>query len=379
LNIIIFSSIPWNFLWQRPQQIAFGLAKKGHSVIYFNGPLYMFNSLLKYRNEGNVLLNKKISKNLVVTNIFSTPFLGKAKFVTSKLGLLNFEMHLRSLNFKPDVAIFCSIYFDFLLKTLKSSGVYTIFDCLDDFSAFSNVPMPSVALNLERYMVENTSHVIATSKSLCLRISKIRSDCSYVPNAADFAHFNTATKIVETPHELKKIRHPVIGYIGAIFDWIDIDLICKLAKLHPEYSILLVGPIKFGLEEICKYSNIIIVGIKKYGILPNYLAHMDVCLIPFKINKLTEATNPIKLYEYLAAGKPVVSTALPEVYQNASDVVFIGENSDDFIEKVEIAVKEVKTKDEDMINRRVSFAENNSWIKRVQILEKLFKTEELQH
>jgi glycosyltransferase involved in cell wall biosynthesis len=199
-------------------------------------------------------------------------------------------------------------------------------------------------------------------------------NCFYLPNAADFEHFHSAVQVKQRPKEIESLSRPIIGFIGAIFDWIDIDLICKLAKLHPNYSILLVGPVNYGLKKLRKHSNIVMVGAKQYKILPQYLSCMDVCLLPFKINKLTMASNPIKLYEYLAAGKPVVSTALPEVCGNASDIVYIGENNEDFIKKVEEAVSEnKKPENEDAILKRINFAKNNSWEKRIETFEKLIE------
>lgn len=311
---------------------------------------------------------------MVVASLFTTPFLGKFKFFTEKFGLLSYKMQLKNLNFEPDVAIFCSLHYSFLLKPLISMGISTLYDCIDDFSAFSEVSNVSAALELERYMTERSSLVIAASKMLCERLSKINSSCFYVPNAADFEHFNMASQNKKVPAEIAGLRHPIIGYIGAVFDWINIELICRLADIHPDYSILLVGPVHFGLDKLRKYSNIVMVGTKHYNVLPQYLACMDVCLIPFMINKLTLSSNPIKLYEYLAAGKPVVSTALPEIRNNASHVVYIGESNEDFIKKVEEAVTEVRRNESEMVkSRRINFAKDNSWDRRVETIEKLLR------
>jgi glycosyltransferase involved in cell wall biosynthesis len=147
-----------------------------------------------------------------------------------------------------------------------------------------------------------------------------------------------------------------------------------LAELHPDYSILIVGPVRHGLDKLKEHANIVMVGHKKFAVLPQYLACMDVCLIPFKLDKLTLASNPIKLYEYLAAGKPVVSTELPEVCNNVSEIVYIGKDDDDFIKKVEEAVSETeKTENEAAILRRINFAKDNSWEKRIDTIEKLLR------
>lgn len=310
-------------------------------------------------------------KNLRVANLFAPPRGGKLELFTEKFSLLIFRAYLKRFNFKPDVVFFYHPLDVFLVDTLKSMGVKILYDCVDEHSAFPGVTNVSGVLEAEEILIAKSFIVIATSKTLCERISKANSNCFYVPNAADFEHFNNAIYSTQMPREVECLKHPVIGFIGAIWDWINIDLVCKLAELHPDYSILLVGPVYFGLDKLKKYTNIFAVGIKKYELLPQYLSCMDVCLIPFKIDKLTLASNPIKLYEYLAAGKPVVSTALPEVCENASQFVMIAQNDADFIKKVEKAVNETKCENKEAIFRRIDFARNNSWEKRIDTIEKL--------
>lgn len=370
---MIFSSIPWDFLWQRHQQIASRLAKKGFDILYFQNPIYLNpNELIRNYKDGNIFLMKKVMKHLYVVNLFLPDFRGRFKFFAEKPGLLIFKLHLKHLNFKPDIAIFYSIQFVFLLDALRLMKVKILYDCVDEISGFSNLARAgSAILEAEENLIKTSSTIIASSKTLHEKISKIRSGCVYVPNAVDFEHFNSATQTIEKPPEIKNVKRPIVGFIGAVYDWINVDLLCRLAESHPDYSILLVGPVNFGLDKLKKYSNVIMVGAKKYELLPPYLSFMDVCLIPFKINKLTRASNPIKLYEYLAAGKPVVSTALPEVYNNASEIVYIGKDDDDFIKKVEKAVNESKSENKLVVSKRISYARENSWEKRIKTIEKL--------
>jgi hypothetical protein len=373
---VILSIVPWGFLWQRPQQIASLLANEGYNILYLQNPIYLNPSVyIKNYKEKNTFIVRKMMKNLYTLNLFLPPLLGKFKFITEKIGFLIFKAYLRCLNFKPDLAIFYSIRYVFLSDTLKSMGVKILYDCIDEFSAFSDVSNALDVLKAERDLAAESSIVIATSKKLYEKLSKINSNCFYVPNAADFKHFNNAVHIMERPQEIKNLKRPIIGFIGAIYDWINVDLICKLAESHPNYSILIVGPVKYGLDKLKKHSNIVTVGAKKYQVLPQYLACMDVCLIPFKLNELTLASNPVKLYEYLAAGKPVVSTALPEVCNNASEVVMIAKSDDDFIKKVEEAVNETKKPENKVaILRRINFAKDNSWGKRIDTIEKLIRS-----
>jgi hypothetical protein len=287
---------------------------------------------------------------------------------------------LRILNFlyfqstKIGVWVFCEPYYSSFVLPFIGEGKI-VYDCADESSAFSNVP--SNIKETEENLIKKSSVIIASSRRLVERIAKTNGNCFYLPNAVDFEHFYSAKQVKQRPKDIKSLGRPIIGFIGAIYDWIDIDLICELAEAHPDYSILLVGPVNFGQTELNRHTNIVMVGTKKYELLPQYLSFMEVCLIPFKINKLTLASSPIKLYEYLAAGKPVVSTALPEILSNASDIVLIGKDHKDFIQKVEAAVEATARDEESAITRRIEFAEANSWDERVQSMEK--HLEELAH
>ena len=360
-------------LWERPQQIASRLARDGHTILYVQGPLYL-DSLSWIINSENLFLRKKMTSQLSVVNMFLPPFQDRLKFVADSFQVPIFKLYLSLFRFKPDVAIFYGIQYVSLLGTLRSMGTKIVYDCVDEISGFSKVVDAAKVLRDEKDLVTKSSIVIVTSQTLRQKLSKLNLNCFYIPNGADVSNFLKATTSSEKIPEIEHLRHPIIGYIGAINDWFDVELVCRLAELHPEYSVLIVGPVVYGLEKFRRYPNITLVGLKKYKVVPKYLACMDVCLIPFKINKLTMATNPIKLYEYLAAGKPVVSTALPAVCDNASEFVYVGKNREDFIRKVEEAVDEPKKPEyEAMVARRMRFAEDNSWEKRVDVFERLLR------
>jgi hypothetical protein len=360
-------------LWERPQQIASRLARDGHTILYVQGPLYL-DTLSWIINSENLFLRKKITSQLSAVNMFLPPFQGRLEFVADSFKVPIFKLCLSFLRFKPDVVIFYGIEYVSLLHTLRSMGTKILYDCVDEVSGFSKVVDAAKVLREEKNLVTNSSIVIVTSQTLREKLSKLNRNCFHIPNGGDVPHFLKATRPGEKISEIEHLRHPIIGYMGAINDWFDVELVCKLAELHPEYSVLIVGPVVYGLEKFRRHPNITLVGLKKYEVVPKYLAYMDVCLIPFKINKLTLASNPIKLYEYLAAGKPVVSTALPEVCNNASEFIYVGKNREDFIRKVEEAVDEPKKPEyEAMVARRMKFAEDNSWEKGVDAFERLLR------
>lgn len=368
--IMIFSMTTWRFLWQRSHHLASRLAKRGFDVVYFQRPIFLspIEFIRAYR-EHNFFLERRVAERITVVNLFLPNLTWRFRFASEKFGLVAFKVELRFLRIKPNVAIFQSLGYAFLLDTLRSMKVKIIYDCIDEVSVFYS----PVEASKEREIIEKSSLVFVVSRRLREKVSKLNSKCVYVPNAVDFEHFYSATQIKEKPQDVRNLKHPIVGFYGYIFDWTDIDLICKLAQAHPDYSILLVGPVRFGMGELEKHPNITMLGTRDYKVLPQYLSMMDVCLIPFKLNKLTLSSNPIKLYEYLAAGKPVVSTALPEVCENASEFVMIAHDHDDFIKKVEKAVNEIKSEDKEMLLRRIDFARRNSWEKRIETIEELIR------
>jgi len=381
LNIAIFSTVSWDFLWQRQHHVASELAKKGHSVVYFDDPVYVSSSIfLKRIIAGNKLFEvKKITDNISVVVLYLPEFRGRLSGYKNSFLRSNFKACMKKLSFVPDVSIFYSLDFVALIKTLETMRSKIAYDCVDDALSFVSSEIKrhlrpesaySQYLNAEVLLIKSSSVCFATANLLYEKILKHNPKCVYLPNAMDFDHFNSAAKGIVTLDELSTLRHPVIGFIGALYNWIDVDLICRIAEVHPEYSVLLVGPVAAESNQLEKYSNIVTVGAKPYGILPSYLSNIDVCIIPFKLNDITLASNPIKMYEYLAAGKPVVSTALPEVVKVASDLVYVGKDEVDFIKKIEMATLELEHNNGSSVTARMNFARKNSWESRVEVMEK---------
>jgi GT2 family glycosyltransferase len=164
---------------------------------------------------------------------------------------------------------------------------------------------------------------------------------------------------------LATVPHPIVGYFGAIADWFDVDLMTRLARERPHYQFVLLGGV-FGVDVrgLDALPNVSLLGQQPYADMPEYLHHFDVCLIPFRINPITQATDPVKLYEYLAAGKPVVSVALPEL-EPCREHVYLAASADDFLAQVDAAVAE---RDPARAERRRQFAAANTWAARYETI-----------
>ena len=169
---------------------------------------------------------------------------------------------------------------------------------------------------------------------------------------------------------MQDIKHPVIGFVGMLQECIDYDKIEYIAKNRPDWSVVLVGKPLPGvnLDYLRQYKNIHFLGLKKYDELPAYIRHFDVCLNVFRDGNLSRDVSPLKFYEYLATGKPVVSTPQPEQVLGYSDSVYIAGGDSDFLKKCEEAMAEP-----DGIKRenRIAYARACSWDARVREMEEI--------
>jgi len=164
---------------------------------------------------------------------------------------------------------------------------------------------------------------------------------------------------------LGRLTHPIVGYYGAIADWFDLELMIQIARLRPNYSFVLLGGVfDTDTSELSRLPNVRLLGQQPYETMPQYLYHFDACLIPFKTNSTTAATDPVKVYEYLSGGKPVVSVALPEL-EPYRDLLYIADSREDFVTQLDRALTE---DDPAMIERRRSFAAENTWQNRYEII-----------
>ncbi|MBI4737967.1 glycosyltransferase [Candidatus Woesearchaeota archaeon] len=236
-----------------------------------------------------------------------------------------------------------------------------IYDCYDEIALFHN--KQHAIIKAEKTLVARADIVLATAQRLYDRMRDLNPRTYLLPNGADVSHFaRNLDQLVSPPADIESVPHPVIGYVGGIADWFDLDLIEAIARCRPKWSFVLIGQNDMSLKRQGVVENIHFLGQKKYQHLPDYIACFDVCLIPFKINAITESVSPIKLYEYLATGKPVVSSDLPEVRQYA-DLVAIAEGPRDF----ELAIERLLATPQSRAvqEARLRVAQANSWERRV--------------
>jgi len=242
-------------------------------------------------------------------------------------------------------------------------GWPVVYDCLDEHTGFGTHG-PSTADEEARLLAESDL-VLATSRTLFDRVRKERTDVLRLPNAADVEHFSALPPRETSP--LAALPRPVIGYYGAISSWFDTEAVRLAAERHRGWSFALVGNTHGAeLGDLPSMANVTLVGEVSYAALPSYLAAFDVCTIPFRRTPLTEATNPVKIYEYFTTGKPVVARRLPEL-ELFADVIELYDTAEKFVACLERAVKESVAPGPAAEQRR-RIARENTWRHRYEVL-----------
>lgn len=212
-----------------------------------------------------------------------------------------------------------------------------LYYCVDEYAAFSGVPSEALR-EMERKLLRDADMVIASSERLYQSKRAENPRTVLVRHGVDWEHFRTALDPhTPIPAELAGLRRPIIGYFGLIADdWVDLELLSHVARRFPDASLVMLGKTTMDISPLRRFPNVHLLGRKPYELLPGYCKAFDVALIPFPINEATLNANPLKAREYLAAGLPVVSTAIPEV--EVLGQCRIGRNAEQFVREIDNAL-----------------------------------------
>ncbi len=255
-----------------------------------------------------------------------------------------------------------SINHAFLLDVISHEK--SILRIADNFSGFAKAT--PAALEHEQQLAQRVDCVAYTAKSLQELVLQLKpKQTLFFPNGVNYSHF--ALTSTARPVEYSQIDKPIVLYVGAINSWFDFACVNFLAEAMPDTAFVLIGPVQKAKQRLLKRDNIYLLGSRQYQALPAYLQHADVGIIPFdrKNNaELIDHVNPLKLYEYLAAGLPVVSTRWPEL-ENLNTPAKLADNHEEFMQKIKQALAGPKNKAELQL-----FAKNYQWTERVKTLLK---------
>ncbi|MZP29493.1 glycosyltransferase [Heliobacterium undosum] len=380
MDIVCIGAAEWHGIWARAQQIMVRLANRGHRILYVDPPITYLaplknRELLNTRWESAGRL-KAVEPGRIwrLEPPIFLPFHGMRRTINKinqrRLGGA-LRRGLRQLGWERPVL------WTYLPGScdLLSAGVdwdYRIYDCVDDHAAFTGLIDPVVMVDMEKDLARRCDAVFASAGALQEKMRLVRSDVTLIANAADVEHFRQAAEPQmreKDPADLPSGYRHVIGFIGGIGDWIDTDKLAEAARAHGDWALALIGPVETDVSTLKELPNVFFLGRKPYSVLPDYVRRFDVCLSPFRLNELTISVNPVKVYEYLAAGKPVVSTALPEVLPFSPAVTVCGP-ADSFVGCIEAALAGDSPEKQ---AERMDLARRHSWDARLMAMLEIIR------
>lgn len=348
-DIICLSHLRWDFVYQRPQHLLSRFAKHAR-VFFFEEPIFT--------DEPTRLdINRREDSLYVVV-----PHIAHADHENRNVTEIQRELLAEMIETQKldDYVLwfYTPMALDFAADFAPQA---TVFDCMDELSAFKFAP-PELIEN-ERRLMEKADVVFTGGQSLFEAKRDRHNNIHAFPSSIDVAHFNQARTVTEEPADQKSIAHPRFGFCGVIDERMDIEMLGKMAEMRPEWQFIMIGPIvKIAEEDLPKSANIHYLGGKDYKELPDYIAGWDVAIMPFAINESTKFISPTKTPEYLAAGKPVVSTAIRDVVRPYGDLnlVHIASTAEEFIAACEQALQ---SDSPERLEKVDEYLAKNSWDK----------------
>lgn len=367
-DYVFFGVIDWHFRHQRPQQLAQSIAQEGHRVFYVSvnfvdaaEPGFQIECLHDTLPLYQVFFNLPGPHSVYA----GAPDADTLQRLREGQRALWQECQIRRA-----IHVVQHPYWYGLASFVAPARL--VYDCMDFHAGFSNTGESHESVELQ--LLKLADLTIVTSDFLVDFAHKAGAKkVALIRNAGEFEHFNRAATA-----EHAQEQAPVIGYYGAIAEWFDPALIEALSQKFPHARIELIGDDSAKVQARLQHCpNVRFHGEKPYRELPDWLARFDVCLIPFQINPLTLATNPVKVYEYLSAGKPVVGSDLPELAQ-FGDLVYRARDAAHFVSAVEAALAEQGTQAQSLRERRIDFARSQTWHQRAQALLAATEDEQLE-
>lgn len=370
---------PWDTWPRKPfiQQIANIIEKDGGVILELEPTALSIYNVFAYPKR---ILNwltgryrfRKVDKFIyafspfTIEHILASIRFKPVLFINKILLKIQLKRALNKLNIEPENTVFVlhrpELFF--LIGLIGEMGV--VYDCSDDYCLTSRMVKLKVAGNEERekYLSENSDFVICSARKLYNKNKNSNKNTYLMVNGYSSTVFDNYnfTEI----EAIKKIKSPIIGYIGNIRDWVDFKLLDFIISKKPEWTFLFIGAVRkesqddfSNLEK--KYRNIISIKNVNYREFPNYLQYFDVGLIPFRVNEFMESVNPNKLYEYLGMGIPVVGTNIGDLEKDYQPYVNVGHDYNEFLNMMEVIVNKPCTIKNELKKNTREFGKKFTW------------------
>jgi hypothetical protein len=390
---IIHFAYQWDEMWRRGQQFAFHLSQSEmiDKIVFVEQPLTAL-SLVKYALGRTDSLTTKRWKRMLTSKSLINPLTGNL-YVVTPLTLFPYtnSMLLNAIDgyFRANIQLFLT------KRLIKKLGVGQVivwvnlpqipvkvverlphcllwYDCTEDFSELPYVHgrLKKIIKENDDYLTQRADVVSVVSQELCKQKTAVSKNTFWMPNAVNTDLFSKNPP-PEPPEDIKGINKPRLVCTGSLNQRLDWDLLCYLSSIHPEWSIILIGPVSLPRDikaNLSQLPSVHFLGSKPYEDLPAYLYYSDVCLLFEKVDYVNITGDSQKVYSYLASGKPIVSMPTSDVvlYPHSIEIAY---SKEEFVRLVEKALNEDNS---ELREQRVATAKENSWNARVaKVLELL--------
>ena len=329
-TIVAFSHLRWNFVYQRPQHLLSRLAAT-HPVVFVEEPQYDAEGPARWERSTphpNVTVFRP--RTPVQAPGFHGEQLAALEPLMAELSAELGEANLLAWLYTPMA----------LPLAMAIDPVATVYDCMDELSLFLGAPPQLLAFEVQ--LLEYADVMFTGGPSLYRAKQSRHPNVHCFPSSVDAAHFRLRDSVgreVSEAEDQAELPHPRLGFYGVIDERLDLEIVERLADSHPEWQIVLVGPVvKIDPDRLPRRSNIHYFSQRSYEELPRYLAGWNVCLLPFARNDATRFISPTKTLEYMAAELPIVSTPITDVAEPYGEIVYLGDTPEEFINACEKAL-----------------------------------------
>ena len=379
-QIVCLSTSPWYPIPTRKQQVMSRLHDA--EVLYFDPPITWIAPLKDHSAKEKLWAHKKPGQHVrdgitVYTLPPVWPFFNKFRWInrhnqkkTARYVRKIMEKHGFE---KPLLWTYSPVSADAVDLIPHSALVY---DCVDLHSAYGGLMNPALVDEMERDLAGKADQVFATAEGLSDRLRKVNDSVQFIPNGANFELFERASHPCPCPEDLKAIPKPILGFVGALQPCIEYSWLEAAARAKPEWSFVLIGGEKPGadLGGLRTLPNVHFLGLRPHEELPDYIAQFDVCLNLFARTKLSKDVSPLKFYEYLATGKPVVSTPQPAQILQFDPIIHIARTREDFLAACGKAIGDTAP---ERTEARLEAGRCSSWDARVAEMEEILRGKDL--
>ena len=367
-GIVVFCHLRWGFVWQRPQQFLSRFAKK-HPILFIEEPFFD-----KPAGAEPDLQFHRVMPNVTVM----CPHIGSEWNRNPKLpeklrewtrdAIERMNEDMDGAFDRPLLWYYSPMDSAWSLGHFENRGI--VYDCMDELSQFTGAPKQLI--DNEKRLMQYADVIFTGGYEMGEKRKKIHDNVHIFGCGVEFSHFNKAADPkTNIPPDIDFMGRPILGWFGVVDERVDYSMVGEMARCRPDWSFAMVGPVVKVDPNLLPHSpNLFWMGGRDYQQLPHYCAAFDVCMMPFAMNASTQYINPTKGLEYMATGKPIISTPVKDVVRQWSDIIHIVRNTQEYLNAVD---EVIQRPDKARLEKGLALARASSWENTVKTMQDLIR------